>query len=1152
MNRIPFFILLAATVVTAQPLTTFTVRDPLGRHWENEIVHFQFSAPPSGDRKLTDAEGRVLPAQFTTGGVWTVTSLAPGAKAVFQVHAGKGDAPTDLRLEQAGGEWILSNDRMALRVPQWPGAPQTPGDLAKLPAPLLAVRGKDGAWLGGARWFDDTASLKVKEATTTVVERGPVRIVVQQRIVLADGRFHSTTIELGARQEVAVIREDSDINVPTAGWRWSMQPGLSADHVFWHNQWRSTERAGTFAMADTAVDFTQTNVVAKLRPWSFWWIGDITIYAGFYKHGATPFVGLLMMNPSRWTPGDWDGFERLEIPILAGPNGQLEMSFAFLANRVKDAPSKPVLIMQEPDTDKLAKLIEKYPDKDVPLHREWGITVGTVAEHVLDPKVANPKIGTAEGTTKLRRLLLKHGEFPLDEVKDYGFDFPTANDGKKRPFLLVSADDIARVRRQAKTNPALQAHIIAATNYIARSGAAAALEKGGRDALLTPQYRGIDYIQKLSEAYLGSDDPLHGKLLAAAVMNMTLGIRATFVETPVRPALVTYGPWPAEEFTKLLFAYDLVADTGLLSAEDRKTAYDTLVFGAQLLANRDYWWPEHGLSSANPNMTSMIRLPLGLLGMYLKGHPSAAEWEGQAVTELEHEVANWIAPGGAFIECPGYQQASIDGMLLMATALRNVGGKDYLVDPRFKATMEYYGFLLTPPDVRFPPRLTDQLSTFTVPGLPPPATLPTIGDTPVGSLYPFHGWMAQANAATDPAYSKRQQFYWKLQNFHLNSGNRAKGFTVALNNVELPAEPPKELSRGFPSFGSVMRTSWTDPKASYVALHTGPFSHHYHHDQNSFHYYAKGVPMCLDFGNQYQPIRRDETWYHNRVSFEVGGHWTNYWPATGELMDFASLPATIDYSYGKVVGKQNQENHRHLLLVKSADPLGANYVVVRDRTVAAQPGQSFFWNLWSLSKTNQVTGAIVHFPGQLGVDLDAHVLLPTQPQITTDYWKWKSNFGLWGAFEEEQHGMRISASKPGEFFVVLYPRVEKQGPAEITALADGAAARIKHMEGTDVLLVSPGKPATASDGGIALQGEVAFARRNSDGTLRLALVKDEGAVSVDGWKLAGTGPVAIEIKGGTARGESDGPARSITVTGPGGSQTIARPAGPGEFTLDAR
>lgn len=1120
-------VLLPVAHAEEKPLQVFSIKDDIGHRWNQEIVHFDFDVPTNGPVMLTDQSGKEVPAQFsdlkkngnsTAGRVWTVVSLDPRAEAVFQLRPGRPGVKSDLRITRAKEEVVLSNEVLAVRLPKWPGTLAEPRNLSEMLPPVAGVRGRDGAWLGGGKWFGDGPGLAVKEAVTTIVEEGPVRAVVLQKIVFADGRSYSARIELGAGQEVALITEESNLEAAAAGWRFSFEPGLKADHVFWHNQWKVADTAGVWQLADTAVQFDKENLVATLRPWTFWWADKGTMWAGFYdskagSHGENPFVGVLMLNPSKWLPGG-ERLQKLEIPITAGPDGRLDMTMSFLA------PGKT-------------------PDgKETLMRREWGITAGTTAEHVLDPKVAIPLVGKPEGTAKLRRQLIKYGEFPLDEVKDYGFEFQSKNAGKKHPFLVLSPGDVERVRLQAKTNPAVKAHADQAIKYIATCGGAdRTLNNEGPAVFYKRHYWGNGLTEMLPEAYLASDDPIYGRMMAAAVQGLSNDIYAGFIEDPVRPSLGSFGPWVTSTFTRLLLTYDLIAGTGLLSAEDDKRAYNALVFGAHFLADPDFWNPEHGLASGNPNMTSMIDLTSGLMGLYLAGHPRADMWAGDAEKELKLELADWITPGGAWLESPGYQGSSLDGMLLLATAIRNVHGRDYFADPNFKSTMDYHGTLLTPPDRRFPPKSTPHKfnPTHYIPEATNPSMLPTTGDLCVGSLTPFNGWMAAATAKTDPEFSKQQQFFWKLQNYQFLAGNRANGLTIALNNAELPAAPPEVLARRFPGFGNVMRTSWTDPKASYLLHRTGGNSHHYHDDMGSFIYYAKGAPLCLDFGNQYSPIRRDEAWWHNRVSFNTADSAKKWGTGGGETVELVTLPGILDYSYGKIKGGGNQEDHRYIFLVQSDDPLGANYVVMRDKTADGQADQQFFWNLFCLAKEPQINGNIVHFPGQMDVDLDATVLAPANPQITTDHWKWERDIPLWKVFGEEFYGVRIAKTGSKEdYFVVLYPRAEGQAPAEVTAIAGGAAARVGHMEGTDLVLLSPGKPVEAADGGMQLKGEMGFVRKNIDGTVLLAIVKGEGTAACDGWGLESEGGAGVTIKGKEVSGESLGTSKDIVITLPTG------------------
>lgn len=1108
MSRFLSTLLLLALplALSAAPLQTFALKDYLGHTWADELIHFDFSATTSAkDLTLADEAGKPLPCQFSdlqraggkvTGKVWTVVTLPPSGSAGFQLLAAKPPAGTGVEIQKAGQQLILRNDRLVIYLAQWPGTLKEPSPLTALPAPLNAVGLLQGPPLGQMRWFSEGDQLGVKSATTTVVESGPVRVTVKQELVLTDDRKYTMTIVLGAKQDAALIVEDTDIESPKSGLRYSLIPGLNANHILWNNQWQASgAHAKSWALTDTALDFAKDDTICKLRPWSFWWYPDLTEWAGFYQEGAGPFVGLIATRPSRWSPADWDGFDRTEMPVTTGPGPRLDVTLALLAWK------------QTRDGKEIFR----------PLHREWAITAGTTADNLPPDDTSTPY---------LRRQLIKYSEFPLDEVKDYHFDFKPAKPDREHPFLFFTQRDIERVRRQAQTVPSVKATVEASIQYILRAcNSQRTLDNEGPEAYYTKNYIGNYQVEKLPEAYMGSDDPIFGRLLAAAVVGLTQDVINTFLEKPARPAIGAYGPWFSSNVTRLMTNYDLIAGKGLLTPEEEARAQAALVFGAHFLAHPDYWNNAKGLCSANPNMTSSILLPRGLCALLLDGHPRCAEWLEGAENQLKRELKDWIYPGGAWIECPGYQAASLDGEFLLVQALKNVLGRDYFLDPQFQATMNYYGFLLTPPDKRFPTesRKADHPQA--------PMVIPSIGDMFSGWITCYNGWMACATAKTDPEYSARQQFYWKMQNCYLGSAGRAQGMTLALTDPELPATPPAELSAAFPGFGSVMRTSWTDPLASYLCHRTGPTIHHYHNDHGEIIYAAKGATLVTDFGNCYAPVQRAESWYHPRVSFEIESSPVKS-GTSGSLKETRFLPRTVDYSFGESNWGGNGKDLRHLLLVKSADPLGANYAVVRDICTTGRTDWTYYWNLWVLAQEPQVTGTVVHFPGQQGVDLDVHVLSPTDPQIDKDHWGFDQHIYVWGPFKEDQWAMRVvKQGNPVNFLCLLYPRAAGQAAAQVTNLADGAALQIVHMEGSDVVLLAPDKATEVAEGDFRLSGEIALARKYNDGRLRLACVKTAQA-GVGDWGLNAPGPAAVEIMGTDVRGETGGEAQKIVLTLP--------------------
>src|SRR5438445_12457294 len=114
-------------------------------------------------------------------------------------------------------------------------------------------------------------------------------------------------------------------------------------------------------------------------------------------------------------------------------------------------------------------------------------------------------------------------------------------------------------------------------------------------------------------------------------------------------------------------------------------------------------------------------------------------------------------------------------MFLLSQAIRNVQGRDYFADPQFKAMMDYYGFILTPPDRRFPPRpLPDMFAA--------PMTLPPLGDTFAGWISCFNGWMAAATVQTDPSDSALHPCYWRRHGWYSARGKRTNQRTMRLTS----------------------------------------------------------------------------------------------------------------------------------------------------------------------------------------------------------------------------------------------------------------------------------------------------------------------------------------------------------------------------------
>jgi hypothetical protein len=1097
MRYLMFLIIFSGLALAAAPkgaVKTFAVKDYLGHAWRDEVVTFPFSVK-AGAYMLTDEAGNPVPAQFSgitkangmiSGSVSTLVTVEPDKTVERYLCPAAGKKPaSSLALTDVKGVITLNNDRLGIILPHLPGKLAQPAPLATLPAPFGTMTAGNSGAMGQSAWSGAEGAL-VSEATTEILARGQILLTVAQTYRFTDGSAYKVTIQLGELQDAILITEDYSNSTVKCALLYDMSAGVRPSKLLWNNQWKETANGKSWAKTITDLTAAPDGTICNLRPWSFWWLGDLTMWAGAYAENGY-LLGFMATHPSRWTPSDWDGFDKTQCPI-SKKDGRLLASLPLFTRTTKEGVVQP-------------------------LHREWALTLGKTADHAVDTNVPT-----------LRRQLIKYSEFPLNEVKDFGFDYtPSPKVPTEHPYLICTRKDIERVRKQTEANPLLKAQVDEDYKYIMDAcHSMPVYEKSGWEGYYRQCYIGNGQQEKLPECYIGKDDPNLGKLLAAAVKGMATELSDLLLENPSRPAIGSHGPWFSAQPMKLLLNYDLIAGTGVLTQEEETRVRAFIVLSAHFLAHPDYWNTDVGLCSANPNMTSSIYLPRGMVGLYLDGHPKAAGWVTHAEAELKSELQHWIADGGAWIEDPGYQSASLDGIFLLAAAMKNVRGTNYFADPKFKETMYYYGFLLTPPDKRFPPQNPKNL--------PAPMVLPSIGDMFSGYMTLYNGWMAKATADSDPTYSKMQQYFWKKQNYYLGMAGRAAGFSLAMTDAELPDAPPALVAAQFPGFGNVMRTSWTDPLATYVAHRTGHFNHHYHAEYNEIVLNAKGAPLCTDFGNCYAPLQRAEPYYHSTVSYDKPDS-PRKWGNAGKWSAFASLPKTLDYSSGESYASGNQRTFRHLLLVKSDDPLGANYLVVRDITQDGQPNQQFYYNLWCLATGVQTAGNTAHFTGQHGVDLDLYVLSPENPAFEKDQWGFKQQIYVWGWFEENQLGVRVQKSgSRDDFITVLYPRALGQGPAQ-TALLSPTALAVKHMEGTDYLILSPGKPTELLQNGVSLSGEIAYARLYDNGAIRLAVLQGKGQAEAGGYLLSAAIPASLEIAAAGLTGESSA-AGTVTITLP--------------------
>jgi hypothetical protein len=363
-------------------------------------------------------------------------------------------------------------------------------------------------------------------------------------------------------------------------------------------------------------------------------------------------------------------------------------------------------------------------------------------------------------------------------------------------------------------------------------------------------------------------------------------------------------------------------------------------------------------------------------------------------------------------------------------------------------------------------------------------------------------------------------------------------------------------------------------------------SHYEDGDQGSWHLYAKGAPLSLDFSSQYGPMNW-RPWLHNRISIDhktdpmiLSEHDVDEFITTG-LADFVSGRSVIDrlramsetpyetLPDGSSAGPEEKIPpvtwRRSVIFVKDSDLLGPNYFLIRDRLDSAtRPAD---WSCWCLAESVRFDGRTARFQGQYRVDLDVVRIEPAAaawvqdrspvpppptvaklsygpgvagwpeacrnppdahpPVLSHDFTYlrpfWqKQNPGK--PFEERQLCARIRLPAGQGCLMLLYPR-RREGE-EIPAVAPwaGGGAALSFRNARHFVLSMPGDAEVRADGVRA--HAAAFAVRQSPSGISLALLRGT-RLSYQGLEIEGVGPVCLEVAGRRVRGEISGAARSV-------------------------
>lgn len=419
-------------------------------------------------------------------------------------------------------------------------------------------------------------------------------------------------------------------------------------------------------------------------------------------------------------------------------------------------------------------------------------------------------------------------------------------------------------------------------------------------------------------------------------------------------------------------------------------------------------WPGwlQGWTPGNPNFHTDKYMGAIYIASAMRDHPHSNEWLAYGWDNFNQDLEKVLAaPDGTGYECPGYSGYSLRHQLGLALIFVNAGfGNPVAENPMFKGTGRWHRKLITPYDFRIERRHAAP-----------------IGDTHRWDSGLGHGFgsLAKFYKEADPDFASEMQGTWKLLT---DNGLKIK---TPLKTRLLESDPtiapmdPKEMDwsgETFHGFGALMRNNFGTDQESFLSVKAGPLRGHYHNDELSYHFYANGSPISLDYNCSYTP-RGDHAALHNSMTFGREGSLTHNkrqesisameqifataWPgafaATAEADVFVAertqsgLGMTPlypdDHEFGRAYPNRETDtiiHRRFISMIKHPEKSDfQDYLVVRDET---QSKEAQALNIHLLAREAKQEGNLILANGQYDMDMAVYVAQATD--LTVEHRAW--------------------------------------------------------------------------------------------------------------------------------------------------------------------
>lgn len=1109
-------VLVAGAVESGAGERSIQLRNWLARDWPRTLLNYDLTLPSGAFQatklELVDAAGQpvacqaVVTAAHKDGSIqscrlsfysdlrkdqtlaWTLRSTDVPRASAARVQAVTKDGVLEVTSECAG-----------IRIPA-PGGKTYAAAVspAAVPAPILGWRLANGVWAGKA-WLE--SDRQVTGWSQRVVADGPLYKEYAYEVRFAPAGSYKVRVRVEAELPLVHVAEEYDMSAATAGTDClvlALNDGWKPDTALFAagrptgeklQQVRNLRVEHDSAVWREALDFAKDREHNRLYPTGDW--GPKAQWYGLFADGgdaASPFVGILTEHTGAW---------RLPDQSLSSfwwlQDGRVLAKLA-LSIRLNGAPQNPF------STAEIDPALPQTLGR-----RMWSLVLGPrplagtakVVQNGKETDVAVPMCATLD----LYRNY--YGFISLDSYKDWILEWPEQE--LPRPRAAATPATLARLKANLERCP-------------------------GRAVI--------------ADTYLISGDP------AKAVAEADRAIAS--VDSRFSQAL----PFFMTHYRQNQFDYDAVfaADSALackeLPADRREVLRAKLAAICYMLTAADFNPRGAGVHMGNPNMAVNRFMGMPLYAVMIQDHPKAKEWLDEAAVYVKWKTSyNVTSGGGTFRENPGY--ATYGPTIFLTTAaiaLRNAGYDLDRFEP-LKDIGRYFTDIETPltaPRGIYRDDHKKWLAGRKV------RVLPGFGNGSDVAGGQTQMLLANLTAKSDPRFAAEMMAGWLEDGAYLGTEQVYPGFWFYWNPDIQPA-PAQRGDRMLAGFGGVLRAHSASPEETYACLRQGYTQSHWNPDQGTFVLYARGACLCPPTGWGYSGTAG--ICHDSRICFGEALADHEHGRVDTNIEDYGSTPA-VGYLLGRQTFKQRWDKSktlkadfdwsRQVLMVRSAKPDGANYVVVRDSTPGDCPLPSW-WYQWLVAKAENVKPV----PGGVraecldGVKLDVVFAEPANVQVTVKGTKVQG-------FQEDYSQLCVNQPAGKGYLAVFYPsKGAEAGVGKVEAVMPGVV-RVTTSESTDYVFAAVDSPLTWKGDSVYFNAYAGAIRIFPDRVVLVNAAGRRGTLRYRDVMVTGLGPFEYVVDRAGTNATPVVPARSLPSAAQlqGEGQSIAvdgvsRPAEPG-------